>query len=89
MFGAAITYDVGNALGVVAFREYLVTLRKVVADAQAQRKLSDALADAVMPALSDKYGRWDFFKYVARPYILETDAELRGTKRIPQVQAGK
>src|SRR5207247_267780 len=53
----------GAGLDVVAFREYLVTLRKLVADAQAQRKSGEALADAVMPALSDKYGRWDFFKY--------------------------
>jgi len=39
-----------------------------------------------MPALSDKYSRWDSFMYLARPNILETDAELSGKKRIPQVQ---
>jgi hypothetical protein len=37
-----------------------------------------------MPALAAKYSGWDAFKYLARPNILETDAELSGTKRIPQ-----
>lgn len=76
--------DVGNAQDVMAFREYLATLRKLVSDAQAMRKSGEALADAVMPALSDKYSRWDYFKYLARLNILETDAELSGKKRIPQ-----
>ncbi|OLE80783.1 MAG: hypothetical protein AUF76_14170 [Acidobacteria bacterium 13_1_20CM_2_65_9] len=81
--------NVGNAQDVAAFREYLATLRKLVSDAQALRKSGEALADAVMPALSDKYNRWDFFKYLARPNILETDAELSGKKRIPQAQPTK
>ena len=68
----------------MAFREYLATLRKLVADAQGQRKSGEALADAVMPALSEKYNRWDGFTYLARPNILDTDAELSGKKRIPQ-----
>jgi glyoxylase-like metal-dependent hydrolase (beta-lactamase superfamily II) len=80
--------DVGNAQDVTAFRDYLVTLRTLVSDAQALRKSGEALADAVMPALSDKYSAWDSFKYFARPNILETDAELSGKKRIPQAQAG-
>ena len=78
--------DAGNAQDVAAFREYLATLRKLVSDAQALGKSGEALADAVMPALSDKYSRWDSFMYLARPNILETDAELTGKKRIPQVQ---
>jgi len=81
--------DVGNAHDVMAFREYLATLRKLVSDAQAMRKSGEALADAVMPALSDKYSRWDYFKYLARLNILETDAELSGKKRIPQAQPAK
>jgi cyclase len=76
--------DVGNAQEVAAFREYLATLRKLVLDAQALGKSGETLADAVLPALSDKYNGWDFFKYLARPNILETDAELSGKKRIPQ-----
>jgi cyclase len=81
--------DVGNARDVMAFREYLATLRKLVSDAQAMRQSGEALADAVMPALSDKYSRWDYFKYLARLNILETDAELSGIKRIPQAPPAK
>ena len=36
-----------------------------------------------MPQLSEKYGRWEFFQYAAKPNILLTDAELSGKKRIP------
>jgi cyclase len=75
--------EVGNAQDLAALREYLVTLRTLVADAQAVGKSGEAVADAVLPALSNRYGRWDAFEGAARPSILETDAELRGTKRIP------
>lgn len=81
--------DVGNAQDVAAFRDYLVMLQKLVADAQAQGQSGDALADVVMPTLTAKYGQWDFFKYLARPNIFETDAELSGKKRIPQAQRAK
>ena len=52
----------------------MVTLRKLVSDAQADGTSGEALADAVMPRLSDRYSRWNGFKYGARPNILETDA---------------
>ncbi len=81
--------DVGKAKDVAAFREYLVTLRRLVSDAQALRKAGETLADAVMPGLSEKYGRWEGFEYLARPNILETDAELNGTKRIPPVEPAR
>jgi glyoxylase-like metal-dependent hydrolase (beta-lactamase superfamily II) len=76
--------DVGTAADVGAFREYLTTLRRLVAEARARGQSGDALVAAVMSALSGKYSRWDGFKYLARPNILETDAELSGKKRIPQ-----
>jgi len=81
--------DVGTAGDVGAFREYLTTLRRLVTEARARGQSGDALADAVMSALSDKYSRWDGFKYLARPNILETDAELSGKKRIPQAQPAR
>jgi glyoxylase-like metal-dependent hydrolase (beta-lactamase superfamily II) len=76
--------EVADVEDVTAFREYLATLRKLVSDAQAVGKSGEGLADAVMPALSARYSRWDGFEYGARINILETDAELRGKKRIPQ-----
>lgn len=81
--------DVGNAQDVMAFREYLATLRKLVSDAHSLRKSGEALADAVMPALSERYSGWEYFKDLARLDILETEAELNGTKRIPQPQPAK
>jgi cyclase len=76
--------DVGTAKDVAAFRDYLTTVRTLVADAQGQGKSGESLAQSVMPALTDKYGQWDFFKYLAPLNIQETEAELSGKKRIPQ-----
>ena len=76
--------DVGNAHDVAVFRDYLATLRKLVSEARARGQSGEALADAVLRALATRYANWDAFKYLARPNILETDAELSGKKRIPQ-----
>jgi len=78
--------DVGTAQDVAAFRDYLATLQKQVAAARAEGKSGDALTEAVMRTLSAKYGEWDFFKYFAQPNILQMDAELSGSKRIPRAQ---
>jgi len=42
-----------------------------------------------MPALSDTYNRWESLEDLARENILEVDAELSGTKRIPQAELTK
>jgi glyoxylase-like metal-dependent hydrolase (beta-lactamase superfamily II) len=76
--------DVGTVQDVVALRGYLATLQKLVADARTQGKGGPALVQAVMPVLTEKYGQWEFFNYTAEPSILQMDAELTGTKRIPQ-----
>ncbi len=81
--------DVGNAPDVVAFRGYLATLRKLVSDAQALRQSGEVLADAVTPALRGRYGRWEDFAPLARLNILAVEAELNGTKRLPQAQPVK
>jgi len=78
--------EVGNAKDVAAFRDYLVTLRKLVSDAQAAGTSGEGLADVVMPGLRDRYSGWNGFEYAARPNILETDEELSGKKRIPQAE---
>jgi glyoxylase-like metal-dependent hydrolase (beta-lactamase superfamily II) len=76
--------DVGSAKDVTAFRDYLATLQKLVADAQAQGKAGDALAETVLPAFTAKYGEWDFFKFLAPLNIREMEADLSGKKRIPR-----
>lgn len=76
--------DVSTMQHVAMFREYLTTLRKLVADARAQGKSGESLAGAVMPVIIEKYGQWDFFKYLAPLNVAQTDAELGGSKKIPQ-----
>jgi hypothetical protein len=67
----------------------LTTLRKLVADAQAQGRSAGAVVEAVMTPLSEQYGQWDYFKDVAQSNILEMDAELSGKKRIPEAPRAK
>jgi glyoxylase-like metal-dependent hydrolase (beta-lactamase superfamily II) len=88
--GATFTFvpghgEVGEATEVVvAFRDYLATLHKLVADARAQKRSGKALADTVLPALATKYGKWEHFSYLAPLNIEQMEAELNGKKRIPQ-----
>jgi glyoxylase-like metal-dependent hydrolase (beta-lactamase superfamily II) len=79
--------DVGTASDVRAFRGYLADLRELVAAPTKEGKTGDTLVNAVLPALTEKYGQWDFFKYFAKPDILDAAAELRGDKKIPQPDA--
>jgi|HubBroStandDraft_4_1064222.scaffolds.fasta_scaffold88026_2 cyclase len=76
--------DVGTLTDVQAFRDYLAYLRAEVAAPVKDGKTGDALVAAVLPALTEKYGQWSFFKGFAKPDILNTAAELRGDKKIPQ-----
>jgi cyclase len=75
--------EIGDARDVAAFREYLLTLRTLVTEARAQGKSGDVLAQTVLPSLKDKYGKWEFAEPLAKDNILQTEAELNGTKRIP------
>jgi glyoxylase-like metal-dependent hydrolase (beta-lactamase superfamily II) len=76
--------DVGNTQDVMAFRDYLATVRTLVADAQAHGREGGAVVDAAMPLLAARYGQWAYFKYLAQPNILEMAAELSGRKRVPE-----
>jgi cyclase len=78
--------EVGHIQDVRDFRGYLSDLRSDVAQAQAAGKSGDALVDAVLPELQQKYGSWGFFSF-AKPDIHYTDLELHGQKRIPQPPA--
>jgi cyclase len=76
--------DVGNASDVAEFRDYLNDLRAIVKKSVDEGKSGDDLVNAAMPSLKEKYGKWNFFDYFAKPNILDMAAELRGTKRIPK-----
>jgi cyclase len=75
--------DIGTAQDVAAFREYLVTLQKLVSEYRAQGKTGPSLTQVVVPALAGKYGQWEGFN-LAEPSILQMETELSGRKRIPQ-----
>lgn len=74
----------GTALDVRAFQQYLVDLRTVVGKARQTGKSGDALVQAVMPELRDKYGTWGFFQDFAQANIRQMGEELAGTKRVPK-----
>jgi cyclase len=76
--------DVGTVDDVRNFRDYLAFLREQVASAVKQNKSGDDLVNAVMLAVTEKYGKWDLFKYFAKTDILQTGGEIRGDKKIPQ-----
>jgi cyclase len=76
--------DVGTAADVEAFRGYLSDLRAMVAGPLNEGKSGDALVDAVMPQLTEKYGQWGIFKHFAKRNILDVAAEIRGDKVVPQ-----
>ncbi len=84
--------DVATVNDVRDFHDYLVTLREAVAKAQAAGKTDQALVDAVLPQLQEKYGKcdvpsssscWGFFKPFSTRNIMQTAAELNGTKKVP------
>lgn len=76
--------ELGNLQDLEAARSYLIDLRAMVAGPVKQGQEGDALVAAVMPQLKAKYGGWGIFDHFARPNILFTAEELRGTKRVPQ-----
>jgi cyclase len=76
--------DVANAQDVIAFRDYLSTVRTLVGDVHRQGKSGVALVEAVLPTLKKNYGQWDYFAFLAEPNIRDMEAELSGKKRVPQ-----
>jgi glyoxylase-like metal-dependent hydrolase (beta-lactamase superfamily II) len=75
--------DVGDVRDVTAFRDYLTTLRGLVAEARTRGESGDALAQSNVPKLKEKFASWDFAEPLAKMNVLQTDAEMDGTKRVP------
>jgi cyclase len=76
--------DVGNAADVQEFAGYINDLRAMMAQPVQDGLMGDALINAVMPGLKQKYGSWNFFDYFAKRNILDMAKELRGDKQIPK-----
>jgi len=75
--------EVGKAVELGAFRDYLVALRKAVADARASGKTGQSLTDAVLPLLKQQYSTWGYFDYFIQHNVEQTEAELAGKKSRP------
>ena len=80
--------DPGDFHDVEDFRSYLADLRGLVKKQIKEGKTGDDLVNAVMSTLKEKFGKWNFFDYFAKPNIGDAEAELRGTKKIPQPAVG-
>jgi cyclase len=74
---------IATAADVKDFRDYLSQLRGDIAIAQATGKDGDDLVKAVTADLKPTYGKWGFFDHFIKPNIVQTAAELKGTKKIP------
>ena len=76
--------DVGNAADVQEFAGYLNDLRAMMTQPVKDGLMGDALINAIMPGLKQKYGNWNFFDYFAKRNILDMAKELRGDKQLPK-----
>ena len=75
--------DIATPADVSDFREYLTTLRALVAEAQSNGKSGDDLVKSVTATLKDKYSDWGFFNHFVGRNIEQTADELAGRKRLP------
>jgi cyclase len=75
--------ELGKTADVKAFRDYLQSLRDLIAAERKAGKSGQALEDLVFPALKQQYGSWGYFDNFAKHNIEQTDAELAGTKKRP------
>jgi cyclase len=71
----------GRALPVRFFRDYLSTLRQVVARGMEHGLSGTPLAADAVQALKPRYGAWTWFDQFAVPNALQTEQEMRGTKK--------
>ncbi len=76
--------DVATVSDVKDFRNYLSTLRADIEKAKQEGKSGQALQDEVLPEIQAQYGTWGFFKNFAPRNIAQTEAEMNGTKQVPQ-----
>ena len=76
--------DVGTAADVQEFAGYLNDLRGMMAQPVKDGLTGDALTNALMPKLKEKYGGWNLFDYFLKRNISDMAKELRGEKQIPK-----
>jgi cyclase len=79
--------DVGTIDDLKTFRGYLVDLRQWVGEARAKGLTGDAIVDAVVPKIKEKYGDWGAFNNFSKTNVQQTAAELNAEKKIPRPAA--
>ncbi len=79
--------EVGTVADLTALAGYIADLRSALAQPVKDGLKDEALVSAVLPGLKEKYGSWNYFDHFAKRNILDTAAELRGDKKIPQPAA--
>jgi cyclase len=73
--------EVGAALDVRFFRDYLVGLRSTVERAIAHGKSGADLTAEVLPLVKKRYASWTWFDQFAEKNIESVEQEFRGTKK--------
>jgi len=73
--------EVGAALDVRYFRDYLVGLRSTVERGLADGKTGPALVEWALPLLKRRFASWTWFEQFAAKNIELTEQEINGTKK--------
>ncbi|HEY6930229.1 MAG TPA: MBL fold metallo-hydrolase, partial [Thermoanaerobaculia bacterium] len=73
--------EVGHALHVRYFRDYVAGLRQTVERGIESGQSGQSLVDAVLPLHHARYGAWKWFDAFAEKNIRFAEQELRGTKK--------
>jgi glyoxylase-like metal-dependent hydrolase (beta-lactamase superfamily II) len=73
--------EIGRALDVRYFRDYLSGLRLAVARGLEQGKTGADLVQSALPDQRSRFGTWAWFEQFAEKNILRTEEELKGTKK--------
>lgn len=76
--------EVGKALEVRYFRDYLSGLRLGVARSLAEGKSGKDLVDSLLTLQRARFGTWKWFDDFAQRNIELTEQELKGTKKLPK-----
>ena len=77
-------WDMARAADLKGFRDYLAALRGAISSALVEGKSGQALQDEVLPKMKQAYGDLFGFDFFAAKNIAQTEAELTGTKQVPQ-----
>jgi cyclase len=76
--------EVGKALDVRYFRDYISGLRLSVARALQDGKSGKELVDSILAGQRDRYAAWKWFDDFGPRNVELTEQELKGTKKLPK-----